>query len=186
MEIDKAVAVNQKFMISLAFWSWLVEMGLLPDGSFIQPAPHILFVYDESGRNWLKKRVEKLKKLPAFAATEYTEDYETIKKWVPLLCSGRPKEGAEPIACSRHPDGTEVNYGLLTRNLAQTFTELGGEVSLLSTVTALKQQADKTWCIFWKSTLYADFYLVQVLKKFKFSLREHILVLSTLPHKKSL
>lgn len=25
-------------MISLAFWSWLVDMGILPDGSFIQPA----------------------------------------------------------------------------------------------------------------------------------------------------
>lgn len=44
-------------------------MGILPDGSFIQPAPHILFVHDEAGREWLKKRVEKLKNLPAFAAT---------------------------------------------------------------------------------------------------------------------
>lgn len=147
VEIDKAVATNQKFMISLAFWSWLVDMGILPDGSFIQPAPHILFVHDEAGKNWLKKRVEKLTKLPAFAATEYTEDYDTIKKWVGLLCSGRPKEGGDPIACSRHPDGTEVNYGLLTRNLAQSFAELGGEVSLLSTVTALRQQEDKSWLV---------------------------------------
>ena len=108
VEIDKAVAVNQKFMTSLAFWSWLVDKGILPDGSFIQPAPHILFVYGNAGRDWLRKRFEKLKVLPSFAATEYTEDYDTIKKWVPLLCSGRPKEGGDVIACTRHPDGTEV------------------------------------------------------------------------------
>ena len=147
VEIDKAVATNQKFMISLAFWSWLVEMGIIPDGAFIQPAPHILFVHDEDGRNWLRKRVEKLTKLPAFAATEYTEDYDKIKEWVALLCSGRPREGGDPIACSRHPDGTEVNYGLLTRYLAQSLVELGGDVQLLSTVTALQQQADGRWLV---------------------------------------
>lgn len=147
VEIDKAVATNQKFMISLAFWSWLVEMGILPDGTFIQPAPHILFVHDEAGRDWLRKRVEKLKKLPAFAATEYTEDYDKINEWVSLLCSGRPKEGGDPIACSRHPDGTEVNYGLLCRNLVQSLIELGGDVQLLSTVTALQQQPDKRWLV---------------------------------------
>lgn len=104
-------------------------------------------MHNEAGRDWLRKRVEKLKKLPAFAATEYSEDYDTIKSWVPLLCSGRAREGGPPIACSRHPDGTEVNYGLLCRNLAQSFAELGGEVSLLSTVTGLEQQEDKTWLV---------------------------------------
>lgn len=64
VEVDKAVATNQKFMTSLAFWSWLVDKGILPDGTFIQPAPHILFVYGEAGRDWLRKRVEKLQKVP--------------------------------------------------------------------------------------------------------------------------
>jgi malate dehydrogenase (quinone) len=68
VEIDKAVAVNQKFMTSLAFWSWLVEKGILQDGAFIQPAPHILFVHGQKGVDWLRERVEKLTKLPAFAA----------------------------------------------------------------------------------------------------------------------
>ena len=96
---------------------------------------------------WLRERVEKLSKLPSFAATEYTEDFDTIRSWAGLLCSGRPREGDEPIACSRHPDGTEVNYGLLTRNLAQSFTELGGTVQLLSRVVALEQQDDRRWLV---------------------------------------
>ena len=36
------------------------------------------------------------------------------------------KMGETPTPGSRHPDGTECNYGLLTRNLVQAFTELGG------------------------------------------------------------
>ena len=147
VEIDKAVATNNKFMTSLAFWSFLVEKSILPDATFIQPAPHILFVHGEEKREWLKRRVEKLSKLPAFAATEYSEDYDTIQKWSGLLCNGRPRSGGEVIAASRHPDGTEVNYGLLTRHLVQSFGELGGDVQLLSTVTALRQQADKRWLV---------------------------------------
>lgn len=142
VDISKARAVNAKFNVSLSFWSWLVEKGLLADGSFTQPAPHILFTHGE-GVAWLRERVEKLSKLPSFAATEYTEDFDTIRSWAGLLCSGRPREGDEPIACSRHPDGTEVNYGLLTRNLAQSFTELGGTVQLLSRVVALDRAAGR-------------------------------------------
>ena len=147
VDISKARIVNQKFNVSLSFWSWLVEKGLLPDGAFIQPAPHILFTHGDRGVAWLRERVEKLKPLPSFAATEYSEDYDTIKEWVGLLCSGRPRDGGEVIACSRHPDGTEVNYGLLTRMLAQTFTEMGGSLQLLSRVTALQQQDDSRWLV---------------------------------------
>ncbi len=121
VEIDKAVVTNSKFMTSLAFWSFLVEKKILPDATFIQPAPHLLFVHGDSKRDWLKRRVGALSKLPAFAATEYSEDYDTIKSWSALLCNGRPRSGGEVIAASRHPDGTEVNYGLLTRNLVQSF-----------------------------------------------------------------
>ena len=146
VDITKAVAVNQKFLVSLQWWTWLVEKGVLPDGSFIQPAPHITFVHGEENTGWLKKRVARLTKLPTFAATEYSEDYDKIQEWASLLCSGRPRDG-EPIAASRHPHGTECNYGLLTRNLVQAFSELGGEVQLLSSVYALRQQEDKRWLV---------------------------------------
>lgn len=144
MNIDKAVATNAKFLISLQWWTWLVEVGVLPDASFIQPVPHITFAHGDDGVSWLKKRVAALAKLPSFAATEYSEDYDQIEKWSGLLCSGRPRDG-EKIACSRHPDGTECNFGLLTRCLVQSFIELGGELQLLSTVEALQQQDDKRW-----------------------------------------
>ena len=40
-----------------------------------------------------------------------------------------------------------MNYGLLTRSLLQSFTQLGGEIRLLSTVCALEQEADKRWLV---------------------------------------
>ena len=47
--------------------------------------------------DWLRKRVAKLKPLPSFAATEYSEDYDQIAKWSPLLCKGRSRDEV------RHP-----------------------------------------------------------------------------------
>ena len=146
IDITKAVKTNEKFMTSLAFWSFLVEKHILPDANFIQPAPHITFVHGDGHKKWLKARVAALTKLPAFAATEYSEDFEKIQRWSSLLCKSRQKNG-EVIAASRHPDGTEVNYGLLTRNLVQSFTEIGGDLQLLSRVSGLKQQADKRWLV---------------------------------------
>jgi len=145
VDISKAVAINNKFLVGMQWWAWLVEKGVMPDASFIQPAPHISFVHGEKNVEWLRKRFEKLKPLPSFAAMEYTEDFDQIKEWVPLLCSGRSR--SDVIACTRHPGGTECNFGLLTRYLAQSFSELGGEVQLLSTVASLVQQPDKSWLV---------------------------------------
>eukprot|EP01052_Picozoa_sp_SAG31_P000489 SAG31_NODE_14_length_37953_cov_109.719660_23_plen_226_part_00 len=89
VDISKAVATNEKFLVSLQMWTWLVEAGVLPDATFIQPVPHITFVHGEDGIDWLRKRVEKLSKLPSFAATQYSEDYDVIRSWSGLLCSGR-------------------------------------------------------------------------------------------------
>ena len=61
VDISKAIAVNAKFLVSLQFWTYLVERGVLPDGSFIQPAPHLTFVHGDAGVDWLRKRVAKLK-----------------------------------------------------------------------------------------------------------------------------
>jgi len=146
VNISKAVDVNHKFLVGLQWWTWLVEKGVLPDASFIQPAPHITFVQGEKDVEWLRKRVEALKHLPSFAEMEYTEDFYKIKEWVPLLCSGRVP-GGERIACARHPGGTECNFGLLTRYLAQSFSELGGEVHMLSTLHSIEQQPDKSWLV---------------------------------------
>eukprot|EP01052_Picozoa_sp_SAG31_P000488 SAG31_NODE_14_length_37953_cov_109.719660_22_plen_130_part_00 len=40
-----------------------------------------------------------------------------------------------------------MNFGLLTRNLVQSFIELGGDLQLLSTVEALEQQPDNRWVV---------------------------------------
>ena len=64
---------------------------------------------------------------------EYSDEYEKIRKWAPLLTSGR-SEGDEAIACTRVEQGTDVDYGTLTKHLARTFIKLGGSFQALSTV----------------------------------------------------
>lgn len=87
VDVSKAIDINSRFLIGLQWWTWMVQKGVLPDANFIQPAPHITFVHGEKNVDWLRKRYEKLKTIPSFAAMEYTEDYDKIKEWVPLLCS---------------------------------------------------------------------------------------------------
>ena len=46
---------------------------------------------------------------------EYSEDFAQIGKWAPLIVKGRdPKER---IAATRAAEGTDVDFGALTREL---------------------------------------------------------------------
>ena len=87
--LTKAVATNAKFLISLQWWTWLVETGILPDSNFIQPVPHITFASGSSDVEWLKKRVQALTKLPSFAATEYVRACSTGTPCSPRLSASR-------------------------------------------------------------------------------------------------
>ncbi|MCG5029779.1 malate:quinone oxidoreductase, partial [[Ruminococcus] torques] len=52
-----------------------------------------------------------------FRDMEYTEDNNRIKEWIPLMMNGRTSN--EPVAASKIDDGTDVNFGELTRKLAR-------------------------------------------------------------------
>jgi malate dehydrogenase (quinone) len=75
IDIANAVKVNEQFQVSRQFWSYLVGAGLLPEPSaFINPVPHMSFVWGADNVAYLKKRFEALKDHPLFAGLEYTED----------------------------------------------------------------------------------------------------------------
>ena len=58
VNIDKAVTINAAFEISLQFWSYLVEQGLMPaPQEFIHRVPHQSFVWGERNVKMLKKHV---------------------------------------------------------------------------------------------------------------------------------
>lgn len=117
IDIEKAKEINEQFEISKQFWGHLVESGQIQDPrDFIHPLPHISFVRGKNNVQFLKERYEKMKDFPMFDDIEYTEDIEVMRKWIPLMMQGRFDDGL--MAASKIDEGTDVNYGELTRKMA--------------------------------------------------------------------
>jgi malate dehydrogenase (quinone) len=140
----KAVSINEQFQISRQYWAYLVSIGALPEPhNFINSTPHMTFVKGAANVEYLKKRVEALKKEPLFPDMEYTEDLDRIAEWTPLLAKKRnPKQ---KVAATRVASGTDVDFGALTRYLFHDMERRGASVQTNHQVTWLKRQKDGTW-----------------------------------------
>ncbi|MGJ7580690.1 malate dehydrogenase (quinone) [Variovorax sp. RHLX14] len=151
VEISKAIEINEAFQISRQFWASQVRSGVLQNPrSFINSTPHMSFVWGDENRAFLKKRYEALKASPLFGGMQYSEDPEQIKKWVPLMMTGRdPKQ---KIAATWTPIGTDVNFGEITRQFVgylQKQPDFSLKVS--SEVQNITRNADGTWRIAYKN-----------------------------------
>lgn len=58
-----------------------------------------------------------MKQSPMFDNIEYTEDIEVMRKWIPLMMKGRVDDGK--MAASKIDEGTDVNFGELTRKMSR-------------------------------------------------------------------
>jgi malate dehydrogenase (quinone) len=144
IDIASAVKVNEQFQVSRQFWAHLVDTGALPEPTeFINPVPHMSFVWGESNVEYLRKRFEALKDHPLFAGMEYSEDASTIRAWAPLLIPGRAK--SQPIAATRIDSGTDVDFGKLTNLLTANLEADGAGRNNGVTITGLKRQKDGLW-----------------------------------------
>jgi malate dehydrogenase (quinone) len=138
IDIANAVKVNEQFQVSRQFWSYLVSAGLLPEPTaFINPVPHMSFVWGADNVAFLKKRFDALKDHPLFAGLEYSEDAAVIRSWAPLLIPGRRKD--QPIAATRIAAGTDVDFGSLTHTLVDGLVDNGATLKLNHRVTGLKR-----------------------------------------------
>ena len=116
IDIASAVKVNEQFQVSRQFWAHLVETGVLPEPSnFINPTPHMTFVWGEANVDYLRARYEAMRDHPLFAGMEFSDDPAQIRKWAPALIPGRKKD--QPIAATHSAAGTDVDFGSLTRQL---------------------------------------------------------------------
>lgn len=138
IDIANAVKVNEQFQVTRQFWAHLVQTGLLPDpGRFVNPVPHLSFVWGDDNVEYLRKRFEALKDHPLFTGLEYSEDAAVIRSWAPLLIPGRRKD--ERIAATRILSGTDVDFGSLTRLLVDGLVDNGADLLLNHRVTGLKR-----------------------------------------------
>lgn len=144
VEASKAVGINEQFQISRQFWSYLVAGKLVGDPkTFINPTPHMTFVWGEDNVEYLRKRFAVLKDEPLFAGMEYSEDPLVIAKWAPLLIEERKDKG--PIAATRIASGTDVDYGALTQQMFAYLVKQGVKLNLETQVTNLTKYRNGHW-----------------------------------------
>lgn len=152
VDIAQAVKINEQFHVSRQFWAHLTETGDLPEPSaFINTVPHMSFVWGEENVAFLKRRFDALKTNPLFATMEFSDDPAVIHKWAPTIVIGRSKD--EPIAATRSPEGTDVNFGALTRALVETAQSKGARLYTNQKVTGLRREKDGTWRIRMRRTI---------------------------------
>lgn len=133
----KAIAINQQFQESREFWASLVESGVmgLPD-TFIHSIPHMTFVRGPKDVDYLARRFDALRNQPLFAGMEFSNDVAQIRNWIPLMMDARAEE---PIAATRIEQGTDVDYGAVTRQLFDWLISSGVEVLTSHEVSAINR-----------------------------------------------
>ena len=145
IDISKALEINEAFEQSKQFWSYLTHAGVLPQPEqFIQPVPHMSFVWGDENRRYLKARYETMKQHHFFSEMEFTDDPAVIEEWAPLLLEGRDRD--DVVAATRVKTGTDVNFGALTENLVE-YLEAQDDIRLAThhIVKDLERNKDGTW-----------------------------------------
>ncbi|GAB5559040.1 MAG: malate dehydrogenase (quinone) [Synoicihabitans sp.] len=142
VDVSKAVEIFHQFECSLQFWAHAVRSGMVKDaGEFVNPVPHLSFVYGQEQVDFLRSRYEQMAKHHFFRGIEYTEDRATIRGWAPLILDGRDPD--EPVAMTRVQSGTDVNFGSISSKLVNWLgTQPGGAVAAGHRVTDLQRDGD--------------------------------------------
>lgn len=118
VDVSKAIEIFHQFEHSLQFWGYAARTGMVDSvKDFVNPVPHLSFVYGQEQVDFLRSRHQQMSRHHFFKQMEYTEDRDTIREWAPLILEGR--DPAEPVAMTRMPNGTDVNFGALSTQLIE-------------------------------------------------------------------
>ncbi len=146
----KAIAINEQFQVSRQFWTHLVENDRIGDPSrFIHTVPHMSFVHGMENADYLRRRHEALVANPLFDRMEFTTEHARLAEWAPLVSEGRPV--TETIAATWSPDGTDVDFGALTREMLDFASRAGTTVATGSEVVDLRRMGND-WGVMVRST----------------------------------
>jgi malate dehydrogenase (quinone) len=146
IDITKAVRVNEQFQVSRQFWAYAVENGVLSDvRSFLNPVPHVSFVHGAANVDYLKRRHEAVVRNPLFASAEFITDKDVFAQRLPLMAEKR--DFSDPVALSWTQDGTDVDFGALTRQLLGYAAQRGMTTLFGNEVRDLRQESDGSWTL---------------------------------------
>jgi malate dehydrogenase (quinone) len=143
VDISRALKVNTQFDLSRQLWAYLVRKGALgsPD-AFIHSTPHISFVRGDENASFLRKRYEAMSAHHCFETMEFSQDRSELTSWMPLVMEGRDPN--EPVAGTRIGQGTDVDFGTLTRLMVAHLQRLPGfRVAFGHEVTGVRRAGDR-------------------------------------------
>ncbi|AFL88544.1 malate:quinone-oxidoreductase [Terriglobus roseus DSM 18391] len=144
--IDRAIKINEQFQHSRQFWASLVERGLLADPKqFINRIPHMSFVHGAEAVDFLRRRFAAMQVSPLFRSMQFSDDAAKVREWIPLMMNSR--DASEPVAATRSEEGTDLNFGALTRLLLGLLYEQGSGIYTRHKVTDLTRLPDNRWYV---------------------------------------
>lgn len=151
IDTSKAEKIAESFEVSRQFWSYLSDKKAIPaPGSFIRDIPHMSFVWGADNVFYLRKRFKALKEHALFAGMQYSEKWPQLEQWMPLVMEGR--DPGEEVAATRMENGTDVNFGALTRVLLKYLEQLGGvTIHLKHEVRDLDKEKSGQWNVMVKN-----------------------------------
>lgn len=151
--VEKAIAIAQKYELSRQFWAYLIENHkLYTPSSFIRRVPHWSFVWGAENTSFLKKRYEALKEHPLFAEMRFWDQPDLISEHLPLVMHNRDQ--SVPVAATAMEDGTDVDFGNLTRKMMEYLMQQPGvTVRFNHEVKKLKQTQKGHWKLKIKDTV---------------------------------
>ncbi len=143
--IKRALEINAAFEVSLQFWSWLVEQGMLPSAqSFVRATPHSSFVWSHPDVTFLRQRHQLLSQHHLFRDMAYSEDIGLLREWMPLIMSNRDQ--GQQVAATQVAYGTDVDFGELTRGMVDALMRRSNfSLYTGSTVERLDKQKNGGW-----------------------------------------
>lgn len=146
IDITKAVHINEQFQVTRQFWAYAVENGILTDvRSFLNPIPHVSFVHGAERVDYLRRRQQALAGNPLFAGTELIDDPDEFARRLPFMAAKR--DFSEPIALNWAQDGTDVDFGSLSRQLIGYAVRNGTTALFGHEVRNLTRQSDGGWTL---------------------------------------
>ena len=146
IDIAKAVRVNEQFQVTRQFWAYAAENGILTDvRGFLNPVPHVSLVQGADRVDYLHRRRQALAANPLFARSELIDDADEFARRLPLMAADR--DMSEPIALDWSDDGTDVDFGALSKQLIGYGAGNGTTVLFGHEVRNLSRQRDGSWTL---------------------------------------
>jgi malate dehydrogenase (quinone) len=146
VDVSKAVRVNEQFQVTRQFWAYAASNGIVSDvPAFLRRVPHVSFVQGADRVDYLRRRRQALAGNPLFARSEWIDDADEFARRLPLMAAKRGF--SQPVALDWSADGTDVDFGALTRQLTSYIVRSGATVLFGHEVRNLSRQRDGGWTL---------------------------------------